>query len=188
MQTKKANTKNKIIKKYNAQKNEYIIMCFNKKGLLSKKNGPAYVVIDTKHKKIKKQIYYYNGKIHRKEKPAYIEYHPETGKLITEKYYILGKLHRENGPAVIERYPDGTLKTEKRYFEGKLHHHKLPAVIEYYPNGKPRLVCWYAEGKIHRPLNEGPALILYDENGNIIEQKFFIKGKEITPQNTPEKP
>lgn len=55
---------------------------------------------------------------------------------------------------------------------GKLHSvADTPAVINY---DKLRME-WYTDGKLHR--NSGPAVIVFDKSGRIIERKFYKNGK-----------
>lgn len=68
----------------------------------------------------------------------------------SEEFYLNGVRHREGGPAVLEPQPDG-------------------GWIE----------MWYEEGLISRPPEEGPAKIVYDATGKIIEEVSYYRGGEV---------
>jgi antitoxin component YwqK of YwqJK toxin-antitoxin module len=60
-----------------------------------------------------------------------------------------------------------------------LHNESGPAVELFYKNGKPKLISHYRDGKLHNI--KGPALEEYDQDGSLIEKKYYIKGKEVLP-------
>ena len=47
---------------------------------------------------------------------------------------------------------------------------------EYFPNGKIKKEKYFKDGRFHR-LN-GPAIINYNEKGDIVKKIYFINGKE----------
>ena len=58
-----------------------------------------------------------------------------------------------------------------------------PAHIKYYPpsDGKKDMriykMYYYFEGMLHRPLEDGPAFIIYDLDGNIIYEEYHVNGR-----------
>lgn len=58
------------------------------------------------------------------------------------------------------------------YQHGKKHRDDEPADIQYYPDGILHLERWYQNGKCHR-INELPAVIIYDYEGNIAVNKHY---------------
>ena len=50
-------------------------------------------------------------------------------------------------------------------------------VIYYYFNGNMQEECYYKERKLHN--SNGAAVIKYDKNQNVIEEKFYLNGKEV---------
>lgn len=67
-----------------------------------------------------------------------------------QEYYLDGKKHREGGIAVVEPQEDG-------------------GWIEY----------WYEHGLISRAPDEGPAKIVFDARGNIINEISIFRGAEV---------
>ena len=60
-----------------------------------------------------------------------------------------------------------------------LHNESGPAVELFYKNGKPKLINYYRDGQLHNL--KGPAVEEYSQNGSLIEKKYYIKGKEVLP-------
>ncbi len=67
-----------------------------------------------------------------------------------EEYFLNGRHHRENGPAVITPNADGGWQE-----------------------------LWYEDGLISRLPEEGPAKIIYNENGTIVSEISIYKGEEV---------
>ena len=101
-----------------------------------------------------------------------------NGQIDTEEWYIDNKLHREDGPAIKTWYDDGPLYYESYYIHGLRHRENdLPAFYEYYPSGLERRKFWCTNGMKHRV--NGPAWLMWDENGMLIEEKWYLNGVEI---------
>ena len=47
----------------------------------------------------------------------------------------------------------------------------------YYENGNIKEERWYKNNKYHR--DNGPAIICYNENQNIINEEFYLNGKKV---------
>jgi len=92
--------------------------------------------------------------------------------LYSERWFQYEKEHREDGPAVNHWRADGTLYMSIWYQHGKKHRDDEPADIQYYPDGILHLERWYQNGKCHR-INELPAVIIYDYEGNIVVNKRY---------------
>jgi hypothetical protein len=141
------------------------------------------------------EYYYSNGLLHRDDGPAYIEYcikeeyyneyfidsiikkdistiNKRHFNLYSERWFQYEKEHREDGPAVNHWRADGTLYMSIWYQHGKKHRDDEPADIQYYPDGILHLERWYQNGKCHR-INELPAVIIYDYEGNIVVNKQY---------------
>ena len=68
----------------------------------------------------------------------------------SEEYYFHGQRHRANGPALYQPLPDGGW-----------------------------MEVWYEEGLISRLPEEGPAKIIYDAKGTIVQEVAILKGAEV---------
>ena len=55
---------------------------------------------------------------------------------------------------------------------GRPHNPHGPACIWLWPSGTVRALEWHLAGRLHRPLSAGPAIIRYDEAGNVDSQQF----------------
>jgi hypothetical protein len=55
---------------------------------------------------------------------------------------------------------------------GRPHNPYGPAGIWLWPSGTVRALEWHIAGRLHRPLAAGPAIIRYDEAGNVAGQQF----------------
>lgn len=114
--------------------------------------------------------------------------------LVSEIWYTDNEIHRDGNPAWIEYYENGTRKEERWYKENKRHQDvvceagiDLPAITEYYENGNKKAEYWYTKNRLHRTTivddekeTRLPAEIHYSKNGEITEQSWFEKGKNIT--------
>jgi len=111
--------------------------------------------------------------------PASIEYF-ENGEIMSEFYWFNNELHRpcEDGPAVIVR-SEGFLLEKEYYVHGKKHNEYGPAKIYYYNNGNIFRLFYMINNKLHRPIEEGPAFIEYDRDGNIVDEQFWVDGVPI---------
>lgn len=112
-----------------------------------------------------------------------------------KEWYSEGKLHRENGPARIEYKIIQFRSDEKRsskvleewYQHGKLYREgDYPTRILYdevwdWDDAEDNDYCYknveeyYQDQKLHR--ENGPAFIMYNEDGIIIEKKWYIHGE-----------
>ncbi|MEL7281871.1 MAG: hypothetical protein AAGK79_16045 [Pseudomonadota bacterium] len=86
------------------------------------------------------------------DKPAKIIFDPETGIKLIESYIKSGRYHRDEGkPAEIVRRLDGS-EEERLYFR---------------------------HGKLDRPISAGPAVVRFDETGNVTSSEYWIEGRKI---------
>ena len=58
---------------------------------------------------------------------------------------------------------------------GKLHNENGPAVIGYNENGNISYKLWYINGKLHN--DNGPARIAYYKNGNVKYKEWYVNDK-----------
>tara|TARA_R110002033_G_scaffold30893_3_gene67944 strand:+ start:1428 stop:2138 length:711 start_codon:yes stop_codon:yes gene_type:complete len=124
-------------------------------GRLRCEDGPAKEILFSDG--VKQVEWFDNHERHRKNGPAIKMWHP-NGKTGLKKYLREGYYYRKDGPAVQEWYDNGQLKKEIWY-------------KDYEENG-----CYICAAK-HR--EDGlPAYTKWNEEGNIIEQKWFYRGKE----------
>ena len=105
--------------------------------------------------------WYKLGSLHRLTGPAIIRY-DHTGKVVSQEYRYNGAIHRTDGPAYI------TQNTIEYYHHGKLHHTGGPARITANAHEYRRY------GKLHR--EDGPAYIMFDTNGNILTEFWYLHG------------
>lgn len=85
--------------------------------------------------------------------------------------------HRENGAAYILFRDDGTIVWINYSKNGKFHRENGPAIIQY-KNGKITKETWFINGNMHRVGK--PADITYDENGNIVNEIYYVNNKVCT--------
>jgi antitoxin component YwqK of YwqJK toxin-antitoxin module len=124
-------------------------------------------------------IWYKNNKIHRdNDLPSYISYH-YNGNIREKIWHKYGKLYRDNDlPVYIEYDDDGNIiREEWRVYSGIHRYNDLPACILYDKEGNIISKTWYQNGKKHRPVENGPARIIY--NNNIIEKEYYLNDKLV---------
>ncbi len=92
---------------------------------------------------------------------------------LTQPDQVENLLHNRSRPAIIR--PDGG---EEYFVNGKRHREGAPAVACPTPEGG-WLEVWYENGVISRQPDEGPAKIVYDAKGEIIEEVSIFKGAEV---------
>ena len=71
------------------------------------------------------------------------------------------------------------VKDEEHYFidsNGFLHNDNGPAEIQYHQNKTKKLELYFIHGKLER--KDGSARISYNENGEIIEEEFYLNHKQ----------
>lgn len=89
------------------------------------------------------------------------------------------------GPAIKTFYLNGRIKTEEFFYYGVRNdinfsygkHKGKSAFMEYYENGNIKKMISYRDGKIHNEYN--PAIIEFNENGDVIYEAFYLKGELI---------
>lgn len=59
----------------------------------------------------------------------------------------------------------------------EIHRENLPAAIGFYNNGNIEREEYYMNDLLHR--EDGPAIKLYEQNGFLYFEDFYIKGKNI---------
>jgi len=146
---------------------------------------------------VKEKKWYKDGKIHKDDGPAVIEYDPEgnilleywykNGNKLSEYWYKDGKMHKDDGPAKKMYNAAGALTGEQWYKNGKHHRNGGPASTKYYPgkyypDGRKKIKweMWYEDDKLNR--DDGPAMIDYDLEGNISEEDWYLKDKNLTKE------
>lgn len=68
----------------------------------------------------------------------------------------------------------GKLWRKVYYEDGKPRRSNGPAQILYYENGVVDCEFYYVNGKRHR--EDGPALIIYNEDGNVLYEEYWLNG------------
>lgn len=93
-----------------------------------------------------------------------------------------GKLHNLNLPAVIGYYPDGKINYMVYYYEGRKHRSSKegPTSIGFTEEGTIYIEYYFNMGKLHR--TDGPAKIIYYDNGNIQTEEYWVNGEKIEYQ------
>ena len=83
---------------------------------------------------------------------------------------------------VVERFrPDGKLWKREHFNEQGLHHNPNgPALENWWPNGQKKVELFCLIGRIHNRL--GPAETLWNENGDLDFQQFFIDDELVTEE------
>ena len=77
----------------------------------------------------------------------------------------------------VVRNLDGSLKRIVYKVNGVRTRDDGPAVIHYH-NNKVTREAWYRNGYLHN--DSGAAVISYDENGNIIQQEWYLDGERLS--------
>lgn len=171
-------------------------MVFKPNGeILHRLDGPASTEWD-KFGRIVNQNWCINGKLHREDGPALIEYiyHDPRGYSKSsyekiEQWFCNDKLHRNDGPASISYYPP--LKNKDRiksetWVQNGLHQNYMdePSSIIYWENGLAKRKLWIMNGGLFYMKNysrkNGPAIINYDELGNITKIDWVYMGTFFT--------
>lgn len=126
------------------------------------------------------EAWYQRGRNWRWDGPSVIFYDQE-GILESKLWYDHcgnnEELHRYDGPAVLKYYQNGEVKEEEWRYYGDLCRPggSGPFRIDYHSNGKKSKEKWGYKGILSRW--DGPALVIYDINGKIIEQHCYKDGK-----------
>jgi hypothetical protein len=114
-----------------------------------------------------------DGKLHRdNDLPARITFNKNI--IFKEEWYLHGLLHRkENKPAIIQ-YREGTndILWSEWLLNGARHREDGPAFILYNENGKLIREEWYLNGVRHNV--NGPAMIYYNDNGVPIKEEWYF--------------
>lgn len=78
-----------------------------------------------------------------------------------------------------DRYNNGNFLYKKWCLPGTNIYHNTngPAIILYYENGNIGREAWCQNGKYHR--HDGPAIIFYDINGTIQKEEWWINDVQI---------
>jgi antitoxin component YwqK of YwqJK toxin-antitoxin module len=94
---------------------------------------------------------------------------------------ILNEMSEIGSNAYTLNWGNGTVGINVVFKTGTkvLHNESGPAVELFYKNGKPKLISYYRDGALHNL--KGPALEEYNQDGSLIEKKYYIKGKEVLP-------
>jgi len=93
-----------------------------------------------------------NGPHRNGDFPAKIVFNPSTNQPIQTSFMKAGEFHREDDkPAYIANYKSGNLK-EQRFWK---------------------------HGQLHRDTKQGPAVVRFDEKGNIINVEYWSEGKQV---------
>lgn len=119
-----------------------------------------------------------NGVYHRLRGPAMVRYY-ENGKKEEEEWWCNGVHHRNDGPSTRYWCHNGDLGFMAFYVHGKRHRVGAPAIQEWFA-GVLGIEYWYQHGEYHR--EDGPAKIHRNCDGNITKEKWYIRGRELTPE------
>ncbi len=135
-------------------------------GKVHRNDGPAYILFDSNGKP-EREFWHQNGKLHRIDGPAEIYY--TNGRIVEENWYQNDKEHRIDGPAKILYDDEGNKIKEVWCRDDMWARDDGPAIITY-RNGKKITETWY----VNKKLRVGqPAKIWFDDNGNIISQRYY---------------
>lgn len=157
--------------------------------------NPCKLVYYDEHDNIMSIRYFdENGLLHRCDGPA-ILHNNKLGEKYIEEYYYHGLLHREGDlPAVIRYFGNGCVDMEE-YHKFDIRIRDIgPATVFYHQTSDEtkRVKCeiYYrsetiddfmmnnttVSGSIIHRDNDLPAEIVYDENGNVIKERWFMNG------------
>jgi hypothetical protein len=142
--------------------------------------GPAVIYTNRKGERVL-EVYHKDGLVHRDpaEGPALRKVEWGSERL---EYWREGKPHRDeaDGPAIIIRYEHTAQVWLEQYMhEGELHRVGGPASTLRGSNANIFSETWYRNGKLHRDPAEGPALTVWNEDGSVKSEEYWIDGKQI---------
>jgi len=169
--------------------------CWQRDGELFREDDKPNIVICDGNQIVSKKWFNVDEKLHRdNDLPAIISY--TNGEITFQGWYVNGIPHRENDLPIKEFYNNGVTVRKEWYNRCE----ELPRIELYYPNGNkskfiwttnrnndlPAIECyrldgmiqqkiWLKDGVRHRDNNQY-AVILYDENENIISGERWIDG------------
>lgn len=115
-----------------------------------------------------------NGELHSiNGLPARILFF-KNGTMAEASWYSHGKLHREDDLPAIVRYDENNFASSLQwYVQGSRCRVKdQPVSVLFHSNGIMKRVMWDSYIHLHRVT--GPAMIDYDDTGNIIEEFYVI--------------
>lgn len=114
--------------------------------------------------------------------PAFVQIDPETGVVYNQEFYKCGVQDRlDGGPTKVLRNRKSGLVIEQEFrVDGWLHRDGDVPAVEQYHDGSEQVarVEYYRGGVLHRDI--GPAIMEFDESGNVTQAKFFRQGIELT--------
>lgn len=114
--------------------------------------------------------------------PSFVQIDPVTDVVYNEEYYESGIQHRDDGgpTKILRNRTNGLVVEQKFHIDGMLHRdYDLPAVMEFHPEtGLPTRFKYHHRDQLHR-LN-GPAIVEFDEDGNMTFCQYFRHGQEQT--------
>ena len=168
-------------------------------------DGKEFVKIcefyDEEKTKIKFEKWLLDNNLHRIDGPAEIRYY-KNGNIYYEIYYVEGeKCRLDDGPIEIYYFENGECHFENYYSQNvfvnilyydngmiqsvsyfkiknktkKYHSEDGPALILYSRDGNIIYECYYTNGAIHR--EDGPCIIEYFDNGRIKLKQYYIDCK-----------
>jgi hypothetical protein len=93
---------------------------------------------------------------------------------------LRGDIHR------VELFsPDGRFREAQHYHNGRLHAASGPAVIKYVGALVTKYEGYYQNGKLHRRLEDGPAEIIRNRRGEVIEERYWRNGVRVAKPTLP---
>lgn len=124
---------------------------------------------------------YHNNKYHCDDGPARTCYY--NYQITAEFWYQHGNLHREDGPACIF-YKRGIPYRKMWYLNGKFgRKNDGPHYVEQ--TNITVHTAWLNEHKVYHRENGMPAVIDYDLNGTILNEKWYINGRQLKNNEVP---
>lgn len=115
------------------------------------------------------------------EGPAFVFSHWQGQEISGEEYVEHGVRHRSasDGPALRCRDRAGNPVLELWCERGERHRDSAEGPAWRGIEDGRRIEEYYWHGKLHRDPRHGPAMIVRDTNGAIIEQEFWVEGEHI---------
>lgn len=142
--------------------------------------GPAILQTDPSGKRLF-EIYVEDGEPHRDPATGPAWYSAENG-VEDIRYQVRSVFHRDerDGPARIHiDEATGTVLLAEYSYEGRSHRTNGPARIERNAGGVVIFECWFRDGEFDRDPADGPAFIMRDDDGAIVEQAYWVRGERI---------
>lgn len=99
----------------------------------------------------------------------------DNGSLCWQAWYQHGLLHRSHSEQ-LQSGQSQSGQSQSVCDQQDQRKQALPALIYYRADGTIRSQSWYQNDLLHRDLNDGPAIIMYHDNGRVTS-RWYLEGE-----------